>query len=86
MRLITTKKFDKQFRKQPKKIQKEFVKRIELFLIDMYSPTLGVHKLSGQMKDLWSFSLSGDVRVIFDRINGNVAVLVAVGSHGELYS
>ena len=86
MRITTTKKFDKQFRKQPQKIQKEFAKRIGLFLIDINSSTLNTHKLSGKLKDLWSFNVSGDVRVVFDKSFGDIVVLEAIGSHSELYS
>lgn len=85
MRITTTKKFDKQFRKQSQKIQKEFSKRIELFLIDLNSPILNTHKLSGKLKDLWSFNVSGDIRVIFDKSFDKVIILEAIGSHSELY-
>jgi addiction module RelE/StbE family toxin len=86
MRINTTKKFDKQFRKQPQKIQQEFAKRIALFLVDTHSPTLNIHKLSGTLKDYWSFNVSGDIRVVFDKQLDDLVVLVAIGSHSELYS
>jgi addiction module RelE/StbE family toxin len=85
MRVTTTKKFDKQFKKQPQKIQKEFAKRIELFLVDIHSPILNTHKLSGKLQDLWSFNVSGDIRVVFDKSFGEIVVLEAIGSHSELY-
>lgn len=86
MRITTTKRFDKQFRKLPQKIQKEFSKRIELFLIDLNNPILNTHKLSGKLRDLWSFNVSGDIRVVFDKSFGDIVVLEAIGSHSELYS
>lgn len=86
MRITTTKRFDKQFKKQPQKIQKEFAKRIELFLVDLNSPMLNTHKLSGKLKDLWSFNVSGDIRVVFDKSFDDIVVLEAIGSHSELYS
>ncbi len=86
MLVTTTKKFDKQFKKQSPKIQKEFANRIALFLSDVHSPTLNTHKLSGKMKDLWSFNVSGDIRVIFDNSFKDIIVLEAIGSHSELYS
>lgn len=85
MRITTTKKFDKQFRKQSQKTQKEFANRIELFLVDINNPTLNTHKLSGKLKDLWSFNVSGDIRVVFDK-SFDIVVLEAIGSHRELYS
>ncbi len=86
MKISTTKKFDKQFKKQSQKIQREFGKRIELFLADNRNPMLNIHKLSGNLKDLWGFNVSGDIRVVFDSNYRNEVLLVAIGSHSELYS
>jgi len=86
MLITTTKKFDKRLKKQPIKIQKEFVKRIKIFFNDPHNDFLNTHKLSGSLKDLWSFNISGDVRVVFDRSQENVIILVDIGSHSELYS
>lgn len=86
MRVTTTKKFDKQFKKQSAKIKKEFEKRIRVFLTDSNNPLLHVHKLSGSYEGLWSFNVSGDVRVVFDDSDETVIILVAIGSHSELYS
>lgn len=87
MRITTTKKFDKKVKKQKKKIQSEFKKRIKLFILNQNNPTLNTHKLSGgNLKGLWSFNLSGDIRVIFDKSQKGVIILVDIGSHSELYS
>lgn len=85
MKVTTTKKFDKQFRRQPEKTQKEFAERITLFLVDIHTPILNTHKLSGKLEGLWSFNVSGDIRVIFDKSFDNIVILEAIGSHGELY-
>ena len=86
MRIITDRKFDRSFKKQSPKIKKEFERRMILFLEDVNNPTLNTHKLSGQLKDLWSFSVSGDIRVVFDKSQKDIIILVAIGSHSELYS
>ncbi len=85
MRIVTIKKFDKQFKKQPKKIKKKFQERMEIFFDDINNPILNTHKLSGDLKDLWSFNVSGDVRVIFDTSFENMVLLVSIGTHSELY-
>jgi addiction module RelE/StbE family toxin len=85
MNVETTRKFDKQFKKLPTKIQREFAKRISLFLIDCSHTLLHTHKLSGNLKGLWSFNVTGDIRVIFDDSYEGVVILVAIGSHSELY-
>jgi len=86
MRITTTKKFDKKLKKQSVKIQKEFIKRVTFFIQDKYHPFLKTHKLSGKLQDLWSFNLSGDIRIIFDMVEDDVAMLVDTGSHSDLYS
>lgn len=86
MRITTTKKFDKQFKKQPAKIEKEFEKRIEIFLTNMNDPLLRIHKLRGVYKELWSLNVTSDVRVVFDKGGEPVIIFVAIGSHSELYS
>jgi|AntRauTorcE11897_2_1112592.scaffolds.fasta_scaffold163678_1 addiction module RelE/StbE family toxin len=86
MKIVTNKKFDKGVKKQPIKIQKELKKRLYLFFEDMNHPILKTHKLSGKLKDLWSFNITGDVRVVFDKSQKNVIILVDIGSHSELYS
>jgi len=87
MRITTSKKFDKKIKKQPTKIHQEFKKRIEIFIEDINNPILNVHKLSGgNLKGLWSFNISGDVRVIFDRSQKDIIILIDIGSHSDLYS
>ena len=86
MEIVTTKKFDKQFRRQSVKIKKEFEKRIALFLSNINNPILNIHKLSGKLKDQCSFNVSGDIRVVYDISYDNIVILVAIGSHSELYS
>ncbi len=86
MKIVTTKKFDKKINKQSKKIQSEFKKRIRLFIFNINNPILKTHKLSGKLKDLWSFNISSDIRVVFDKSKKNVIILVDIGSHSELYS
>lgn len=85
MHIETTKKFDKQFKKLPSKIQQEFAKRIELFITERNHHLLKTHKLSGNLRGLWSFNVTADIRVVFDTSYDGVIILVAIGSHSELY-
>lgn len=85
MRITTTKKFDKRFKRQSAKIREGFSKRIEIFIKNPNDPTLKIHKLSGKLKNLWSFNLSGDLRVVFDNSQRGIIILVDIGSHSELY-
>ena len=86
MHITTTKKFDKKLKKQPKKIQEEFKKRIKIFMLGTNHPLLKIHKLSGKLQNLWSFNLSADVRIIFDKSQKDTVILVDIGTHSDLYS
>ncbi len=54
------------------------------FAADPSDPLLRVHKLKGELRDYWAFSVDDDLRVLF-RWDGDVAFLVNLGSHDEVY-
>ena len=54
------------------------------FAVDPSDPLLRVHKLKGDLRDYWVFSVDDDLRVLF-RWDGDVAFLVNLGSHDEVY-
>jgi mRNA-degrading endonuclease YafQ of YafQ-DinJ toxin-antitoxin module len=47
-------------------------------------PLLRTHKLKGELRSYWAFSVDEDLRVVF-RWNGDEAFLVNIGSHNEVY-
>lgn len=54
------------------------------FAADPKDPLLRAHKPKGDLAGYWSFSVDEDVRVLF-RWDGDVAFLVNLGSHDEVY-
>ena len=85
MLIARSKKFVKQYKKLPAHVQKQFIDRLKLYIEDENHSLLNVHSLQGKYKGLWSFNVSSDIRVIFDSAEENVTILVAIGSHSELY-
>lgn len=85
MRIAKAKKFEKQYKKLPSKIQEQFADRLLLFLDDKNHPLLNVHSLKGEYTGLWSFNVTADIRVVFDDSQKDVLILTAIGSHSELY-
>ncbi len=81
--------FKKTFKKRIKstELESDFWLRLELFITDPFSRKLMTHKLSGKLKDLWSFSLAYDLRVVFcfTKDKPKKAVLVDIGTHDEVY-
>lgn len=54
------------------------------FANDPADPLLRVHKLRGDLRDYRAFSVDEDLRVLF-RWDGEIAFLVNLGSHDEVY-
>jgi addiction module RelE/StbE family toxin len=81
--------FKKIFKRRVKStgIETEFWFRLELFVNDPFDTRLKTHKLSGKLKDLWSFSIEHDLRVVFyfTKDKPKKAVFVDIGTHDEVY-
>ena len=57
----------------------------EKFITDPFTQSLKTHKLSGELKEFWSFSLDYDQRVLFYFTDDGKAVFVDTSSHDEVY-
>lgn len=85
MNFIPSPSFDKKLKKFPKKIQEQVIERLDMFLLDEFNPILNNHKLHGELKDYRSINVSGDIRIVYRRIDDNACYLLFIGSHSELY-
>ena len=80
--------FKRAFKKQIKgntDLEERFWQKLEQFTLDPYEPSLKTHKLSGKLKDFWSFSVEYDQRVLFYFTEDEKAVFVDIGSHDQVY-
>ena len=66
-------------------LETRFWERVEAFKNNPFDPKLRTHKLSGKLKDLWSFSVEYDLRIVFFFAGQDQAVFVDIGSHKEVY-
>ena len=67
-----------------KNLDKKFEERLKLFLLDPKSPELKDHKLIGSLSGLRSFSVTGDIRVVYRKV-GDAIELYDIGSHNQVY-
>ncbi len=67
------------------KYEEQFRTKLELFKNNPFEPKLKTHKLSGKIKDYWSFSVGYDQRIIFYFAEKEKAVFVDIGAHKEVY-
>ena len=73
--------FIRQYKKLPKLLQEETKEKINLFLKNPNHIFLKTHKLSGKLKQFYSFSVNYKYRIIFEYINKKNIVLLVVGDH-----
>lgn len=81
---LASRRFVKDWSKLSPKTKKEIVKRIDIFLENPYSPALKTHKLTGKLKDYWSFSASFQLRILFRFLRENIVEFIDIGTH-EIY-
>jgi len=68
-----------------KDLEEKFWQRLEIFRSNPFDLRLRTHKLSGDLREYWSFIVEYDIRVIFQFAAKNRAVFQDVGTHDEVY-
>ncbi|MFC1647781.1 type II toxin-antitoxin system YafQ family toxin [Patescibacteria group bacterium] len=86
MEIKYRKNFEKSFKKLSPKLKQKTISAIEQFTKDPHNPQLRNHPLKGSLKGLRAFSITGDVRVIFEEIDNYILVIMLdVGIHNQIY-
>lgn len=83
MEILYKPTFIRQLNKLDKDLQEEVLEKIDLFKIKDNHLLLKVHKLHGELKEFYSFSVNYKIRIVFIWNNDEV-ILVSIGSH-DLY-
>lgn len=65
-------------------LQEEAIEKLELFKCEGNHQQLKVHKLKGQFKGCYSFSVNYKYRVVFSYKDCDIVNLLAIGGH-EVY-
>ena len=80
--------FNRAFKRKVRKdrsVEQKFWDKVEVFIAHPFHRSLRTHKLSGNLDELWSFSVEYDLRVIFYFEADDRVVFVDIGSHDEVY-
>lgn len=85
MQIRFSKQFRKQYQRLPKPLQQTTRRRLELWQEDPMNPLLRVHRLSGRLQHLYSLSVTGDLRVLYELIGDEIVIFQMVGTHAQLY-
>jgi len=60
-------------------------KQIQFFEEDPKHPSLRTHKLSGNYINMWSISITMNIRMIYLLLDDKTALFVKIGTHDEVY-
>lgn len=87
MKIKFRKSFYKDYAKLDVNSQARVDKTILLFAQDPYNYSLRMHQLKGRLSAIHSICAGGDLRLhfVFEFIDEKTAVMIAVGTHSQLY-
>jgi mRNA-degrading endonuclease YafQ of YafQ-DinJ toxin-antitoxin module len=80
-----SKRFLSAFRKLEQDLQEEILEKVELLKEPKNHKRLKVHKLSGALKDVMSFSVNYRIRITFTYVSKKTIAIHTVGTHDEVY-
>jgi len=83
--VITHKKFDKRYAKLRPNEQIRFKARRNLFVQNIHDPLLENHPLSGKHEECFLFHVGGDLLVLYEFLEKDVAHFLKIGTHHELF-
>lgn len=83
--IITSKNFDKKFKKLNKKVQLQAKARIIVFLKDPCNVVLNNHLLHGDKKLFRSININGDLCFICEEVSMEVIRFLDIDTHSNLY-
>ena len=73
--------FIRSLKRLPLELQAETVEREKIFGTDCFDPKLKTHKLSGKLKNQWSFSVNYQYRILFEFLSKNEVLFIDIGDH-----
>jgi len=78
-------KFAKELKKMPQNIIDLAVKKEQIFRENPLHPSLRLHELHGKFKGVWSISITGNYRIIFERMDNGDILFISIGKH-DIYN
>lgn len=83
--IVYTDEFKAQYRRLPQAIRKKAERQEHIFRTNPLYPSLHTEKLRPKQRELWSFRIDRDYRVIFRFTSDNRVIFLNVGPHHWIY-
>lgn len=84
MKILYSPRFAKEYKKLPLKIKLQAESKEDIFRKDPFDSSLKTHKLSGKLKEFYSFSVNYQYRIVFHLEEEDTVVFDNIGTH-EIY-
>ena len=82
-----------QFKKHYKKritvgssLEKRYIERVEIFILDKHNQIIRDHELIGKLSKFRAFWINGDVRVVYEVVTDSLVIFVDIGTNNQVYS
>lgn len=72
--------------KKDKRLALRIEKQLLLFSQNPKHASLRTHKLSGNLDNMWSISITMSIRMVYLLKEKDLALFVKIGTHGQVYS
>lgn len=76
-----TKTFQKEYKKLPTHIQTITKQKVQFFTTNPLHPSLRLHALKGTLGGIWSISITGSYRMLFERQKDGDIMFFTIGTH-----
>lgn len=86
MKIYYSSKFAKEYKRLSRKVKISAEKKEKIFRLDPFNQQLKTHRLTGRLKDYYSFSIDYQYRIIFEFVGKDQETVWfhSVGTH-EIY-
>jgi len=74
-------RFQRAFKKLPRAVKEKALVCEKIFRKNPFDPKLKTHKLHGDMKEYWAFSISFGYRIGFTFLSGKLVRFHDIGTH-----
>ena len=65
-------------------LETKFFEKLAQFSEDLFDKSPRNHKLSGKLDEIWSFSTTYDIRVLFHFSDDRSALFIGIGGHDDV--
>lgn len=82
MKIYYSSKFAKEYKRLPLRVKITTEKKEKIFRQNPFDPRLRTHKLTGKLKEYYSFSIDYQYRILFEFSEDDIVWFHSVGTHG----